>query len=196
MLGNATSRDSFSLTAGPFRSLSQPHPSHTIPYHPIPYHTRLYPLPLQAAVHLLHRRSLTLPSLTFADGSTTLASPPLVRDLEAKERAAAVSLAVPISNPDPVNPAHSVFLVESAAGGALSSVPGRCSPKTPPTPATPCQPHVHPILTPYLPHTHTIRTRYTHHTHPMMSRCCLSWRWVHMECLTPSFWRRGLPSRL
>ena len=122
MLGNATSRDSFSLTAGPFRSLSQPHPSHPIPSHTIPYHTRLYPPPLQAAVHLLHRRSLTLPTLTFADGSTTLASPPLVRDLEAKERAAAVGLAVPISNPDPVNPAHSVFQVESTAGGALSSV--------------------------------------------------------------------------
>ena len=130
-----------------------PFPSHTISYHTIPYHTRLYPPPLQAAAHLLHRRSLTLPSLTSADGNTTLASPPLVRDLEAKERVAAVSLAVPISNPDPLNPAHSVFQVESAAGGALSSVPGRCSPITPPTPATPCSP-----ATPYSHHTYTVHT--------------------------------------
>ena len=102
--------------------LTPPHPT-SLPLTPPHSH----PLPWQATVSLLSRRQSSLPRLKVSETSDTLATAPLVRDLEAKERQGATSLGPPTSHEDPNAPTCRVFFVDSAAGGALSSAAGHRS---------------------------------------------------------------------
>ena len=146
---NAPSGDSLSFVAGPITPthshslpLTPTHP-HSLPLTPThPHSTPLtptqphsppltpahsHPLLLQATIALLSQRQRSLPPLKVSETSDTLATAPLVRDIEAKERQAATSLGAPISQPDPKAPEHRLFFVDSAAGGALSSAAGHHS---------------------------------------------------------------------